>query len=223
MKTTIYIGQTNWKTLEHTISVEIKFEPGELPAGTYDYGDSPFILHDGDSAVLSYNYNITDELINVTNVPSIYLDIYSKLSNKLIVAGIPEKYINQFTHQFDKIYQKSSANFDKSISFFKGGSDSTWNAPLSSGAAGKSPLSKEEANQLLEKVQAAKTNSVEAKANKLPGIMERVEYPCDCSKDSMAEIKYIIIHLNDAEKWSREQIADWLDELHDSGKINIEF
>lgn len=32
-----------------------------------------------------------------------------------------------------------------------------------------------------------------------------------------------IQHLNDKHKMSREKIADWLDELHDSGKINLEF
>ena len=33
----------------------------------------------------------------------------------------------------------------------------------------------------------------------------------------------IIIHLNDKVHWTREQIADWLDELADSGQINIDF
>ena len=76
----------------------------------------------------------------------------------------------------------------------------------------------------------------------LPGINATVELPCDCTrKKSVATedenwvaivdtgeprqsvLRNAIMHLNDEHKWTRERIADWLDELHDQGKINIEF
>ena len=60
----------------------------------------------------------------------------------------------------------------------------------------------------------------------LPGVKEEVEYPCKNFEHHVGEkgqIRTIIIHMNDVHKWTREQIADWLDELHDSGVINIEF
>ncbi len=36
-------------------------------------------------------------------------------------------------------------------------------------------------------------------------------YPCDCQRD--ASIATVLPHLNDAHRWTREQIADWLDKL----------
>ena len=60
---------------------------------------------------------------------------------------------------------------------------------------------------------------------KLPGVDSVVRYPCSCDdrpkKDSLWAV---IVHLNDGhEDWSRERIADWVDELHDAGIINAEF
>lgn len=63
----------------------------------------------------------------------------------------------------------------------------------------------------------------------LPGVKNLVEYPCEHGHSNLVKepkqdsIRSVIIHLNDVDKWTREQIADWLDELHDSGQINIEF
>lgn len=62
-------------------------------------------------------------------------------------------------------------------------------------------------------------------SNELPGMSAVVEYPCageECMRVPTS-LRTVIIHLNDIHKWTRENIADWLDELHDSGKINIEF
>lgn len=33
----------------------------------------------------------------------------------------------------------------------------------------------------------------------------------------------MIQHLNDLHKWSRDEIADWLDKLHDDGKVDLSF
>jgi hypothetical protein len=80
-------------------------------------------------------------------------------------------------------------------------------------------------------------------SKKLPGMKAEVEFPCECflenfyigvdevghpvfkkgTKRERQTIWNIVQHLNDSDKWSREKIADWLDELHDSGKVNIEF
>lgn len=67
---------------------------------------------------------------------------------------------------------------------------------------------------------------VSSMAEKLPGVGTMVEYPCSCiiSQPSNKEtLFYVIIHLNDSCGWTREQIADWVDKLHDDGIINAEF
>lgn len=56
-----------------------------------------------------------------------------------------------------------------------------------------------------------------------------VEYPCGCrwilstyiKEKTSQDLGSMIIHLNDGHRWSREKIADWLDELHDSGVVNL--
>ena len=61
-----------------------------------------------------------------------------------------------------------------------------------------------------------------------------VIYPCDCYGELSDEVVNdipvpkisqdlgsMVMHLNDGHKWTRERIADWLDELHDSGVVNI--
>ena len=87
-------------------------------------------------------------------------------------------------------------------------------------------------------------------SHRLPGIDTSVELPCGCKRKKTVTTAIVenpssindftwhtertgepvrmllregIIHLNDGHRWTREQIADWLDELHDSGEVNIEF
>lgn len=72
---------------------------------------------------------------------------------------------------------------------------------------------------------------VSKKSKQLPGMDTVVDLPCSCEylcdhrtgKPTPSTAWRVVQHLNDRHKWSREKIADWLDELHDSGKINIEF
>lgn len=45
----------------------------------------------------------------------------------------------------------------------------------------------------------------------LPALSKQVLSPCD--HDGVDLLEAVIIHLNDRHKWSREQIADWLDSL----------
>lgn len=69
-------------------------------------------------------------------------------------------------------------------------------------------------------------NSLEVsrKAAKLPGMDVNLSYPCGCVSKSIAPLFYIIQHLNDSHTaWTRECIADWIDELHEAGAINAEF
>lgn len=63
---------------------------------------------------------------------------------------------------------------------------------------------------------------------KLPGVNTKVQCPCDVEKCLYKGLKgatvyRIVQHLNDSIKWSREKIADWLDDLADRGEINIDF
>lgn len=61
-------------------------------------------------------------------------------------------------------------------------------------------------------------------AAELPGVMKVVEGPKGSSIEGERHSLYrSIICLNDIDKWSREKIADWIDELHDKGIINAEF
>lgn len=42
-------------------------------------------------------------------------------------------------------------------------------------------------------------------------------------RGGQTDLMRVIIHLNDHHKWSREQIADWLDDQAEVGKVNIDF
>lgn len=75
---------------------------------------------------------------------------------------------------------------------------------------------------------------VSSLAHLLPGVQANVKFPCDCWKlnpEKSQALENVIMHLNDYHTdtisgrsvWSREKIADWLDELHDSGIVNLEF
>lgn len=72
-------------------------------------------------------------------------------------------------------------------------------------------------------------------SRQLPGIKQQVEYPCECRcrhrqlhsdgtvRMNRTELGIVIMHLNDTHRWPREKIADWMDELADSGEIDIDF
>lgn len=57
------------------------------------------------------------------------------------------------------------------------------------------------------------------------GMRAKADFPCDCRTDAdrplRSTVKNAVIHLNDDHKWTRERIADWLDELHTSGTVNL--
>lgn len=56
----------------------------------------------------------------------------------------------------------------------------------------------------------------------LPGMYTPVDLPCSCPVFDV-NLSFAIMHINDFHNWTREQIADWLDELADEGTINIDF
>lgn len=76
---------------------------------------------------------------------------------------------------------------------------------------------------------AAGHSSIAQIANTLPGVMEEVPHPAKLSPEERCQwegdpesdfltkhkvrIKTLIMHLNDSHKWTREQIADWLETL----------
>lgn len=85
-------------------------------------------------------------------------------------------------------------------------------------------------NMTLEKVATFSDKSnwlqVSDASKNLPGVDSLVLPHSKCKhypSDSRQLLWGYIQHLNDHHNMSREQIADWLDELHDSGQINIEF
>jgi hypothetical protein len=49
----------------------------------------------------------------------------------------------------------------------------------------------------------------------LPVLSKKVPYPCECrTLDTKTEfLDWVIIHLNDVDRWDRDRIADWLDTL----------
>lgn len=57
-------------------------------------------------------------------------------------------------------------------------------------------------------------------SSQLPGAGQWARCP-DCR--AIAGLHSVIAHLNDDHKWDRNRIADWLDELADAGRINIDF
>lgn len=63
-------------------------------------------------------------------------------------------------------------------------------------------------------------------ASQLPGAGQMVMCP-GCLEMRLPirphELHNVIVHLNDRHRWGRNKIADWLDELADSGQINIDF
>lgn len=75
-------------------------------------------------------------------------------------------------------------------------------------------------------------------SQRLPGVKQMILPPCGCWRDGLElnkngmpilepgvkkEVWSLVQHLNDKHKWTRERIADWLDDAHDAGLINIEF
>lgn len=75
-------------------------------------------------------------------------------------------------------------------------------------------------NIMYEHTQTSKM--LKRKSKSLPGMKRDVNHPCSCGY-APAPLWNVVIHLNDNHAWSREKIADWLDELHDAGIVNIEF
>lgn len=66
-------------------------------------------------------------------------------------------------------------------------------------------------------------NELETAARGLPAVgVELADAPCQCPIGAIS-LMDAIMHLNDHHEWSRERIADWLDELHDSGLVDLEF
>ena len=68
---------------------------------------------------------------------------------------------------------------------------------------------------------AAKSSSVgrDKAIDKFPGIHEVVKNPVSGIEDTL---EVIIIDLNDGEKWTRDQIADWLETLDLDLRFNVE-
>ena len=69
------------------------------------------------------------------------------------------------------------------------------------------------------------TGSIGLLAKNLPGMNYRTTCPaevCDSHPDR-ATLYGLIQHVNDFHKWPREETADWLDRLMDSGEVDLSF
>jgi hypothetical protein len=81
----------------------------------------------------------------------------------------------------------------------------------------------------------AGTDQFSTLASKLPAVDQMVKHPSlgdplsyvgkllKCKDNREMPLQAMVIHLNDHHKWTRERIADWIDDLHDSGIIDAEF
>lgn len=58
----------------------------------------------------------------------------------------------------------------------------------------------------------ARADSLSGLANELPGVKQRVKHPISGAYDTLMQV---VISLNDTAKWTREQIADWIETLDD--------
>lgn len=67
------------------------------------------------------------------------------------------------------------------------------------------------------------TASVSTLARTLPAVNDfTTKCPVeDCT--SHQTLYYLVQHVNDDHKWTRESIADWLDDLHDTGIVDLSF
>lgn len=85
------------------------------------------------------------------------------------------------------------------------------------------PMHEYLSNQIVEPDDPTEDYSLLAQqlARVMPGLSATVPYPCDCKKQGDGSVWGVIQHLNDqhhparpvADKWSRERIADWTEEL----------
>lgn len=70
-------------------------------------------------------------------------------------------------------------------------------------------------------------NDLAALAGELPGVQANVLPPCSCPHEVYNHgywtLMEVITHLNDYHRLTREKIADWLDDVHESGRIDLEF
>lgn len=85
-------------------------------------------------------------------------------------------------------------------------------------------------NIFYDKFMHTSENQFENASYNLPGVNYVTTCPAYNSEEPQKgcvgtsdTLRHNIIHLNDLHKWTREKIADWLDDLHDSGQVNLEF
>lgn len=199
--------------------------------------DNSYCLHSIDSKSFknqdgTYRYKVVKWRVTYHSIKdSYYLDMYCETNgtSNILSTTVPSETL-QNSFNFTKTLLKGLESFSKLVEalselneseaykFVKG--SFPWNLYQASNwsdglyGPGTVVISKQD-----------KSFNVSQASNQLPGVKEKVRFPCNCHllKDRLMTVKSVIIHLNDDCGWSRERIADWLDELHDSGIINIEF
>ena len=182
-----------------------------------DDGTVSFALEKIHYPVIKFSWSCSEELLLAGNFDVLYFAYHSQVEN--VLAGYKEMKPHHAKQLADLAAQGFAAHLKKANSF-----DNTFdyvynNQPnpnfewYSIGSTKNSTVLKNIDEN---------SDQFRHKSRQLPGVENKVRYPC--IHYSVANTIWgIIQHLNDVDKWSREKIADWLDDLHDKGEINIEF
>ena len=83
-----------------------------------------------------------------------------------------------------------------------------------------SKVQRDSLKKRLDKFIAENSTEMEREAAKLPNINAYARHPVT---STLAPLWVIVTNLNDHHKWSRDQIADWLDDLNDEGVVDLSF
>lgn len=70
--------------------------------------------------------------------------------------------------------------------------------------------------------EATESAKLMTKALALPGMNQKPP-PCPQCHQKHAFLASMVMHLNDKHRWTRERIANWLQDQHDEGVIDISF
>lgn len=174
---------------------------------------------------ISVSYSINDE-------PKITDSV--NITDKALIAGTADDITNLIVSRFDAIWQSKPDEIRKTLldyvveSLSQTYSDvKNWSTMF--GIKHNSTFASGEYVSTTTTAQFHGDGSIDGQsvsfmARSLPGVQAMLSHPCGCYPESgKFSLFEIIMHLNDRCEWSREKIADWIDELHDKGIINAEF
>lgn len=211
-----------------TIQVKLNKMYIQQVATSFNINMAPPQLVDFQTYTIDKTVGVTveDELIVNSNPQQIFMFVMDYLM-KSLAKDVPPEVAFKIRQDIQDSVAKAVGYkvLDGKVSIgsigAKGWSDLGWTSDESISFEFKDPLT----------LKTTESSMLQGAAYKLPGVRTTVEMPCICNetwkaktgRSHRSQIYGIIQHLNDECKWSRERIADWLDELHDSGVVDIEF